>query len=181
MYYPDEDLSYRSKYCLFLLNICRYIFGFSFVVWRWLFFTLLSHTSTPVSRFRFIDLDPAAVFVPVAYLLRHIIWVCCMILYVNSDLGFILNLLQLQPTWFAIIQHIWKTLQYVAESDSRVPRRIWSCLDVRSRALQTLWNVFSCLFFPVCVITLWSIQDYMFCRHCLTLDLRNRNKQININ
>ena len=27
----------------------------------------LSYTSTPVSRFRFIDLDPAAVFMPVAY------------------------------------------------------------------------------------------------------------------
>ena len=36
-------------------------------MWRWVFFTLLSHTSTPVSRFRFIDLDPAAVFVPVAF------------------------------------------------------------------------------------------------------------------
>ena len=37
-------------------------------MWRWFFFTLLSHTSTPVSIFRFIDLDQAAVvFVPVAY------------------------------------------------------------------------------------------------------------------
>ena len=51
----------------FLLNIIKYIFGFSFVMGRCFFFTRLSHTSTPVSRFRFIDLDPAAVFVPVAY------------------------------------------------------------------------------------------------------------------
>ena len=55
-----------SKYWL-SLYISLYIFGFSFVVWRWFFFTLLSHTSTPVSRFRFIDLDPAAVLVPVAF------------------------------------------------------------------------------------------------------------------
>ena len=36
-------------------------------MWRWFFFTLLSHTSTPISRFLFVDLDPAAVFMPVAY------------------------------------------------------------------------------------------------------------------
>ena len=52
---------------LILLNMSKYIFGFSFVVWRWFFFTLLSYTSTPVSRFRFIDLDPAAVLVPVVF------------------------------------------------------------------------------------------------------------------
>ena len=46
----------------FLLNISKYIFGFLFVVWRWFFFTLLSHTLTPVSRFRFSGL-----------LLRHIL------------------------------------------------------------------------------------------------------------
>ena len=40
IFYPEEDLSYRSKYC-FSLNISKYIFGFSFVVWRWFFFTLL--------------------------------------------------------------------------------------------------------------------------------------------
>ena len=56
----------RPKYWLSLF-ISLYIFGFLFVVWRWFFFTLLSHTSTPVSRFRFIDLDPAAVLVPVAF------------------------------------------------------------------------------------------------------------------
>ena len=36
-------------------------------MWCCFFFTLLSYTSTPVSRFCFIDLDPAAVFVPVVY------------------------------------------------------------------------------------------------------------------
>ena len=65
--YPDEHLYYGLKYWLFLSNISKYIFGFSFVVWRCFFFTLLSYTSTPVSRFRFIDLAPAAVLVPVAY------------------------------------------------------------------------------------------------------------------
>ena len=35
-------------------------------MWHCFFFALLSYTSTPVSRFRFIDLDPAAVLVPVA-------------------------------------------------------------------------------------------------------------------
>ena len=64
--YPEEGLFYRLKYSL-LLYISLYIFGFSFVVWRWFFFTLLSHTLTSVSRFRFIDLDPAAVLVPVAF------------------------------------------------------------------------------------------------------------------
>ena len=54
----------RSHNCLFLLNAFKYIFGFSFVVWRWFFFTLLSHTSTPLSQFSFIDLEQAAVFVP---------------------------------------------------------------------------------------------------------------------
>ena len=58
--------SIRPKYWLSLYT-SLYIFGFSFVVWRCFFFTLLSHTSTPVSRFRFIDLDPAAVLVPVAF------------------------------------------------------------------------------------------------------------------
>ena len=53
LYYPDEDLYYGMKYWVFLLNRSKYIFGFSFVVWRWFFFTLLSHTSTPVSRFRY--------------------------------------------------------------------------------------------------------------------------------
>ena len=38
-------------------------------MWRSFFFTLLSHTLTPLSRFRFIDLDPAAVLVPVAFML----------------------------------------------------------------------------------------------------------------
>ena len=64
--YPDEDLYYGWKYW-FLLNISKYIVGFSFVVWGWFFFTLLSHSSTPLSRFCFIDLDPAAVLVPVAF------------------------------------------------------------------------------------------------------------------
>ena len=67
IYYPDEHLYYGSKYWLFLLNVSKYIFGFLFVVWRCFFFTLLSYTSTPVSRFYFIDLDPAAVLVPVAF------------------------------------------------------------------------------------------------------------------
>ena len=40
---------------------------FSFVLWRYSFFILLSHTSTPVSRFILFDLDPAAVLVPLAY------------------------------------------------------------------------------------------------------------------
>ena len=66
LYYPEESLFYRPKYWL-LLIISINIFGFSFVVWRWFFCTLLSHTSTPVSRFRLIDLDPAAVLVPVAF------------------------------------------------------------------------------------------------------------------
>ena len=34
---------------------------------RWFFFTSLLSTLTPVSRLRFINLDPAAVFVPVAF------------------------------------------------------------------------------------------------------------------
>ena len=43
------------------------IFGFLFVGWRWFFFTSLLSTSTPISRLCFIDLDPAAVLVPVAF------------------------------------------------------------------------------------------------------------------
>ena len=58
-----------KKVCLTDRNIgSLYIFGFLFVVWRWFFFRSLLSTSTPVSRFRFIDLDPAAaVLVPGAY------------------------------------------------------------------------------------------------------------------
>ena len=52
---------------VFFLNIFVYICGFSFVAWRCFFFALLSYTSTPVSRFRFIDLYPSAVYVTVAY------------------------------------------------------------------------------------------------------------------
>ena len=44
LYYAEEGLFYRPKYW-FQLNISKYIFGFSVVVWRWFFFTLLSHTS----------------------------------------------------------------------------------------------------------------------------------------
>ena len=40
LYYPDEDLYYGLKYSLFLLNIFKYTFGFSFVAWRCFFFTL---------------------------------------------------------------------------------------------------------------------------------------------
>ena len=65
-YYPEEGLFHRPKYWLSLF-ISLYIFGFLFVVWRWFFFISLLHTSTPVSRLRFIDLDPAAVLVPVAF------------------------------------------------------------------------------------------------------------------
>ena len=39
----------------------------SFAVYRCFFFISLLFTSTPLLSFRFIDLDPAAVFVPVAY------------------------------------------------------------------------------------------------------------------
>ena len=66
MYYPEEGLFDRPKYWLSLF-ISLYIFGFLFVVWRWFFFTSLLSTSTPVSRLRFIDVDPAAVLVPVAF------------------------------------------------------------------------------------------------------------------
>ena len=37
----DEDLYYGLKYWLLLLNIFKYIFVFSFVVWRCFFFTFL--------------------------------------------------------------------------------------------------------------------------------------------
>ena len=66
LYYPEEGLFDRPKYWLSLF-ISSYIFGFLFVVWRWFFFTSLLSTSTPVSSLRFIDLDPAAVLVPVAF------------------------------------------------------------------------------------------------------------------
>ena len=39
-FYPDEDLCYGLKYSLFLSNIFKYIFSFSFVVWRCFFYTL---------------------------------------------------------------------------------------------------------------------------------------------
>ena len=67
--YPDEDLYYqyyRQKYWLFILNIFKDMFSLLFVVWRCFFIALLLYTSTLVSRFRFVDLDPAAVFVTVA-------------------------------------------------------------------------------------------------------------------
>ena len=35
-----RDLYYGTKYQLFLLDIFKYIFGFSFVVWRCFFFIL---------------------------------------------------------------------------------------------------------------------------------------------
>ena len=56
---------YLNTY-LFSIYLCSilYTYLFSFAVWRWFFFTLVSHTSTPVSLFCCIDLDPAAVFVP---------------------------------------------------------------------------------------------------------------------
>ena len=45
-----------------------YRFGSSFGAWRCFFLILLSYTSTPVSTLvSSIDIDPAAVFVPVAY------------------------------------------------------------------------------------------------------------------
>ena len=67
IYIYDIYISFYITSIYITLYISLYIFGFSFVVWRWFFFTLLSHTSTPVSRSRFIDLDPAAVLVPVAF------------------------------------------------------------------------------------------------------------------
>ena len=38
--YPDEDLYYGLKYWFFLLDVFKYIFGFSFVVWHCFFLTL---------------------------------------------------------------------------------------------------------------------------------------------
>ena len=75
LYYPEEGLFDRPKYWLSLF-ISLYIFGFLFVVWRRFFFTSLLSTSTPVSTLRFIDLDPAAVLVPVAFFFYILYPIC---------------------------------------------------------------------------------------------------------
>ena len=66
----------------FLLDTFEYIFGFSFVVWRCFFFTLLSYTLTGLWRpyqdfVSSIDLDPAAILVPVAYFFDKLVIVAC--------------------------------------------------------------------------------------------------------
>ena len=70
--------------------LLRHVLCISFVAWRCFFFALLSYTLTPVSLVSSIDLDPTAVFLPVAfffytsinYIFIHI-WflVCCVALF----------------------------------------------------------------------------------------------------
>ena len=71
--------SFFKLICITLKNDCftdrnigyLYLYLYTYLVSRLLCgvgsSSLLSHTSTPVSRFRFIDLNPAAVVVPVAF------------------------------------------------------------------------------------------------------------------
>ena len=75
--FSSKNMSFRCYFFFLIFSLCLleiFITGISstgkivvcistnfIVVWRWFFFTLISHTSMSVSRFRFIDLDPAAV------------------------------------------------------------------------------------------------------------------------
>ena len=65
-----------------LLYISKYKFSFSFIVWCYFFFTLLSYTSTPASSFRFVD-RPWSVsrICASGLLLRHLYYI-----YLNTNL-----------------------------------------------------------------------------------------------
>ena len=71
-----------------MLNISKFTFGFSFVVWCCFFFTFLSYTSTPVSRFCFIDQpwSSSSICASSLLLLLHAsIWCCFVFFQPNID------------------------------------------------------------------------------------------------